>query len=68
MTQAPPLPFRLAVNQPFCFAHTLAFLNRFPAMTGEQELGENSLTYAVREAATPSACGSAATRTACAVR
>lgn len=34
--------------QPFDFAHTLGFLGRFPAMTGEQALTLTSLSCAVR--------------------
>lgn len=50
MTEVASLSFEMPVAQPFSFAHTLAFLGRFSAMTGEQQLGPESLTYAVREA------------------
>ncbi len=38
----------VAARQPFDFDHGLAFLSRFPAMTGEQGTGAGVLTCAVR--------------------
>lgn len=37
-----------SASQPFDFAHTLGFLGRFPAMTGEQALTPTSLSCAIR--------------------
>ncbi|OLR92845.1 DNA-3-methyladenine glycosylase family protein [Actinokineospora bangkokensis] len=42
----------LPAAEPFDFAPALAFLHRFPAMTGEQGSGGGALTKAVREAGT----------------
>jgi DNA-3-methyladenine glycosylase II len=46
---APWLRVPLPVKQPFTFEHSLAFLRRFPAMTGEQALTDAGLAYAVRQ-------------------
>lgn len=40
----------VSASQPFDFAHTLGFLGRFPAMSGEQTLTPTSLSCAVRAA------------------
>jgi DNA-3-methyladenine glycosylase II len=44
VARAVPLP----VTEPFDFGHTLGFLERFPAMSGEQQLGRHTLSYALR--------------------
>jgi DNA-3-methyladenine glycosylase II len=53
MSQAPArVVAHASANQPFDFNHTLAFLGRFPAMTGEHGLEDGELRCAVREAGT----------------